>query len=108
MKVRLHIEDLFAQQLLHDEIFKSSLSLVVNEEGFITETWVTNNVVNNDENTFRAQVLDMVRQNYCRLNNVDGSYLDVAYEGVLPTALQFTGPMYRLGKLVSITDFENN
>jgi len=106
MKVRIDINENFAQILLQDDDFRSNLELVW-DGNHIAELWLKNNVIDNDEATFRAQALEMVKLNYCRIAEINPEYLDLSYEGVLPMEVRFVGAEYRLGYLVKIIDFEN-
>lgn len=107
MKIQIDINESFVQDLLGDTDFLSELSLVHNESNFITELWIKNKIVNNDELTFKTQALEMIIRHYCRINESDPQYLTIVYEGNIPKEVCFAGPKYRLGYLATIKSFEN-
>jgi len=106
MKIQVEIHDLFAQDLLMDDQFKSELSLIYNDTN-ITELWFENKVIDNEEIIFRAQVLEIVKKHYCRINNSDSKYLEISYDSNIPKEILFTGPKYRLGSLAKIKTVKN-
>lgn len=107
MKIQIDINESFVQDLLGDTDFLSELSLVHNESNFISELWLKNKILNNDELTFKAQALEMIIRHYCRINGSNSQNLTIVYEGNIPKGIRFTGPKYRLGYLATIKSFEN-
>ncbi len=107
MKVQIDINDSFVQDLLNDADFLAELLLVQNENNFISEFWIENRILDNDEITFCTQSLEMIKRHYCRINNSAPEYLEISYISNKPKGIRFTGPKHRLGYLVKIKTIEN-
>ncbi|WDO13951.1 hypothetical protein MH928_04440 [Flavobacterium sp. WW92] len=108
MRLRIIIHDWYSQDLLQDEVFRSLFKYVQNTKGMISEIWIENEVINNDEATFRVQVLELIKQHYCRIAKVENNYFDYAYidtdRGCMAASLIRTGPKYRLSPVVIIEE----
>ncbi len=65
MRLQIELNPVYAQQLLQNSNFRLSLTLTEDENGNITKFWIENTVENNDEITFRALALNMVKNHFC-------------------------------------------
>lgn len=109
MKLRIVIDDQYSQDLLRDDVFRSLFEYVYNGEGMISEIWITNKIINNDEVTFRTQTLELIKQHYCRIFDIKADYFDYAFDlsdkGYMVVSLIRTGPKHRLPPVVVIKEF---
>ena len=91
MKLRITLSDEYAQKLLQDLTFHSLFEYVYDGQDRIKEIWIENTVINNDESTFKIQVLDLIKQHYCRIFDVKAEHFDFVYNnterGNMPTSL---------------------
>lgn len=91
MKLRITLSDEYAQRLLQDVTFHSLFEYVYDGHERIKEIWIVNTVIDNDESTFKIQVLDLIKEHYCRIFDVKANNFDFVYSkterGNMPTFL---------------------
>lgn len=107
MRLRIELNPVYAQQLLQNSDFRLSLTLTEDEYGNITKFWIENTIENNDEITFRALALNIVRNHFCfvfqeLINNVEV----VNDFNQIPTYLLKLGASKENRLIASIIEFE--
>jgi hypothetical protein len=64
MRARIEFNPIYTTNLLQNSNLIDSLITVRDENGFITEYWYENQVINNDEDTFRHQTLELIKNHF--------------------------------------------
>jgi len=108
MKIRIELNPEYGQQLLLDPNFQSELVLIYSE-GFISEIWIENNVINSDEQYFKVMTLQMIKNHFCRIFNLPFDIAEIAYEnnGMAKELIRLnTTDNYR--KIATIVAFQAN
>jgi hypothetical protein len=107
MRLQIELNPVYAQQLLQNRNFRLSLTLTEDEFGNITKFWIENNVENNDEITFRALALNMVRNHFCTVFQELPNNVEVVTDfNQIPTYLLKIGASSENRLIASIIDFE--
>ena len=108
MKLKIQLNDFYAQKLLSDRDFRNNLDFVINNQLQIEQVWIENTVADNSEIIFRAQTLNLIRQHYARIFEVQANLIEIAHQEntVIPTYLYKIGQLNPLKTIVSITDIQ--
>jgi hypothetical protein len=107
MIARIEFNPIYTQNLLQNSNLIDSLITVRDENNNIIEFWIENQVEDNDEATFRAQVLNLIRQHFLlafreNINNIELSIDD----NNLHNALIRNGVTQNQRLIASIIDFK--
>jgi hypothetical protein len=107
MRLRIELNPVYAQQLLQNSNFRLSLTLTEDKYGNITKLWIENTLENNDEITFRALALNMVKNHFCVVfQELTDNVEIVNDDNVMPTYLIRTVESRENSLIASIIEFE--
>ena len=80
MRIRIELNEQYAQKLLSDIDFQSKLTFVYNLDGYITEIWVINRVIGCTQYDFKVMTMQMIKNHFCRIINLPFESVDIAFE----------------------------
>jgi hypothetical protein len=106
MKVRIELNEQYAQKLLQNDEFLFQLSCVVDDADNFTEFWVENQIVNNDEATFKALTLQLIKNHFCEIFKEEAQNVEITTtENFIPNGLFRHSVSKDLRSIVRIIDF---
>lgn len=108
MKAKIDLNEKYSTKILKNQNFGSLLTFVLNEDGLISEFWIENQVINNDEQTFRELILDSIKQAFLEEFSDLNFDLQVVYsDSMMASSLYSPTPQENdLRYIAKLTEFE--
>lgn len=109
MRAWVELSISYSQQLMQSPDFQAEFDFTYNDEGMINGIFKDNEVVDNDEQTFRAEVLNTLRNLFHQVTNVAVNEIEIINDGQMnPVRLRWiTAPQPRRREIASIQQIEN-
>ncbi len=108
MRARIHFNEFYTKHLMNNSNLMDSLITVNDENDFITEFWIENHVLDNNEFSFRFQLLNLIKNSFTTAFNVESNNVEIANDenNDLPTFLIRSTVAQNQRLIASIIDFE--